>query len=114
MLRVGLVASNFLEAPNGGGAGGNQQPASSSSLRERCGGRGINLHAAPNDSRAVALRTREHLAELHQAQPATLWCARRVPDQPNLRSCYKRGRTWLTSNCGHRSTAARLFWLSDT
>jgi hypothetical protein len=76
MLRVGLVASNFLEAPNGGGAGGNQQPASSSSLRERCGGRGINLHAAPNDSRAVALRTREHLAELHQAQPATLWCAK--------------------------------------
>src|SRR4029078_1330666 len=76
MLRVGLVASNFLEAPNGGGADGNQQPASSSSLRERCGGRGINLHAAPNDSRAVALRTREHLAELHQAQPATLWCAK--------------------------------------
>jgi hypothetical protein len=63
MLRVVLVASNFLEAPNGGGAGGNQQPAGACSLRERCDCRGINPHAAPNDSRAVALRTREHPAE---------------------------------------------------
>jgi len=63
MLRVVLVASNFLEAPNGGGAGRNQRPAGAVSLRERCDYRDINPHAAPNDSRAVALRTREHLAE---------------------------------------------------
>ena len=59
MLRVVLVASNFLEAPNGG----NQRPPARVSLRERCDCRDINPHAAPNDSRAVALRTREHLAE---------------------------------------------------
>jgi hypothetical protein len=55
--------SNFLEAPNGGGAGGNQQPASPSSLRERCDSRGNNKHAAAKDSRAVSLRSRELLAE---------------------------------------------------
>src|SRR5438105_5968420 len=63
MLRVVLAVSNFLEAPNGGGAGGNQQPAGPSSLCERCDGRGNNPHAAAKDSRAVSLRTREYLAE---------------------------------------------------
>jgi hypothetical protein len=63
MLRVVLVVSNFLEAPNGGGAGGNQQPAGPSSLRERCDSRGNNKHPAAKDSRVVSLRTREYLAE---------------------------------------------------
>jgi hypothetical protein len=63
MLRVVLVVSNFLEAPNGGGAGRNQQPAGPFSLRERCDSRGNNQHPTAKDSRAVALRTRERLAE---------------------------------------------------
>jgi len=63
MLRVVFVVSNFQEAPNGGGAGGNQAPAGPSSLRERCDGRGINPHPTAKDSRAVALRTRENLAK---------------------------------------------------
>jgi len=92
MLRVVFVVSNFQEAPNGGGAGGNQAPAGPSSLRERCEGRGINPHPAAKDSRAVALRTRENLANrLYQTKTATLWCARRLPDHPSIRSCYKTG-----------------------
>ena len=58
-----LVASNFLEAPNGGRAGRNQQPAGSFSLRERCEGRGNNPPSAAKNSRSVALRTREHHAK---------------------------------------------------
>ncbi|KRQ92395.1 hypothetical protein CQ10_08375 [Bradyrhizobium valentinum] len=50
MLRVVLVASNFLEAPNGE-AGGNQQPAGPSSLRERCDGRDIHPQPSAKDSR---------------------------------------------------------------
>jgi hypothetical protein len=63
MLRVVLVVSNFLEAPNGGGAGGNQQQASPSSLRERCNGTPSTSARPPNDSHVVAFRTREHRAE---------------------------------------------------
>ena len=63
MLRVVLVVSNFLEAPNGGGAGRNQPPAGAFSLRERCDCRGNNPHPAAKDSHPVALRTREHLAK---------------------------------------------------
>jgi len=63
MLRVVFVVSNFKEAPNGGRAGGNQQPAGAFTLRERCDCRDINPRATPNDSRAVALRTREQLAD---------------------------------------------------
>ena len=63
MLRVVLVVSNFLEAPNGGGAGSNRQPAGRFSLRERCDCRGNNPQPAAKDLRAVALRTRKHLAE---------------------------------------------------
>src|SRR3954468_12076937 len=63
MLRVVLVVSNFLEAPNGGGAGRNQPPTGALSLRERCDCRGNNPHPAAKDSRSVALRTREDLAK---------------------------------------------------
>ena len=63
MLRVVLVVSNFLEAPNGGGAGSNRQPAGRFSLRERCDCRGNNPQPAAKDLRAVALRTRKQLAE---------------------------------------------------
>jgi len=51
MLRVVLAVSNFLETPNGGGAGGNRQPAGASSLRERC------------DSRATTRTARQTIRE---------------------------------------------------
>jgi hypothetical protein len=85
MLRVDLVVSNFLEAPNGGGAGGNQPPAGAFSLRERCGGRGNNPHAATKDLRAVALQTREFLAELIVLAPA---CNIALRSQAYRITCY--------------------------
>jgi len=42
MLRVVLVVSNFLQTPDSGGAGRNQQPPGRCSLRERRGHRAIN------------------------------------------------------------------------
>jgi hypothetical protein len=107
---VGFVVSNFQEAPNGGGAGGNQAPAGPSSLRERCDGRGINPHPVAKYSRAVALRTRENLANrLYQTKIATLWCARRVPGSSGHTKLYKRVQACPASHCGHHSTTVRLY-----
>jgi hypothetical protein len=103
MLRVVLIASNFLEAPNGGGAGGNQQPAGAFSLRERCDCRDINPHAAANDSRAVALRTREHLAKsMYQTQTATSLCARYRIAQVRIAQVYEA----ITNRCADQPLPA--------
>ena len=82
MLRVVfLVASNFVEAPNGGRAGRNQQRPFS--LRERCDCRGNNPRPAAKNLRAVALRTRGPLAKPILSGPdATLECVGSVPDHP--------------------------------
>src|SRR6266404_5237528 len=114
MLRVVLAVSNFLEAPNGGGAGGNQQPAGPSSLRERCDGRGTT-HTPPQRIRAPCPCGHANTSQnrLHQAQTATLWCARRLADHPNVPGCNQRLRTCLAGHCGHHSVAVRRFRLSD-
>jgi hypothetical protein len=101
--------SNFLEAPNGGGAGGNQQPAGPSSLRERCDSRGTNPHPATKDSRAVALRTREYLAEPIVLDPNYNAVVRSEGvGYSSILGCYKRVQTCLIRRCGHHSTAVRL------
>jgi hypothetical protein len=110
MLRVVLVVSNFLEAPNGGGAGRNQPPAGAFSLRERCDCRGNNPPPAAKDSRAVALRTREHLAKPIVLRPDCNAVVRSegigsLKDTKLLQT----GGTCLISGCGHHSVAVRLF-----
>ncbi|ANW01717.1 hypothetical protein LMTR13_17635 [Bradyrhizobium icense] len=73
MLRVVLVVSNVLEAPNRGEARGNQQPASSFSLGERCDGRGINPRFVLQElrQRVIADTHLPHLDRLCQAKSAT-------------------------------------------
>jgi hypothetical protein len=110
MLRVVLVVSNFLEAPNGGGAGRNQPPAGAFSLRERCDCRGDNPHPATKDSRAVALRTREHLAKPIVLRPNCNAVVRseRIGSLEDTK-LLQTGGTCLISGCDHHSVAVRLF-----
>jgi len=106
MLRVVLVALNFLEAPNGR----NQRPAGAVSLRERWYRRDINPHAAPNDSRAVALRTRKYLAKPIVAGPDCNIVVQSGIGSAGLRS-YKRVRTSRSATTASLSgyVAIRLF-----
>jgi len=106
MLRVVLVASNFLEAPSGG----NQRPAGAVSLRERCDCRDINPHAAPNDSRAVALRTREHLAKpIVSAPNCNIVVHSEGIGSGKYTKLLQTGADRPISRCGHHSADVQLF-----
>jgi hypothetical protein len=94
----------------GGGAGGNQQPAGAFSLRERCDCRDINQRATPNDSHAVALRTRKHLAEPIVAGPNCNIVVRSEEiGSAKETKLLQTGADCLINRCGHHSAAVRPF-----
>src|SRR4029450_6065597 len=88
MLRVVFVVSNFQEAPNGGGAGGNQAPAGPSSLRERCDGRGIKPHPRRQGFARRGIADKRKPRKIDCIKPKLQRCGALggSPDHPGIRS----------------------------
>ena len=94
------------EAPNGGGAGRNPQPAGALSLRERYDRRGNNPPLAAKDSRAVALRTRADPAKTIVLDQN---CNVAVRPEGQANETGTSREICPISHCVNHSTAVRLF-----